>query len=281
MAIKVITDTSCDLPDELLRQYHIEMVPLRVSFEDGATYLDRFELSPSEFMKKMRSFKTLPKTAAPDPAVIMKAFEKGLDEAGEVLFISLSSGMSCTCQSAHLACQMLNTDKVQIFDSLSATLGTGIMAVKAARMADRGLSLAEIVQSLTIIRKSRVMLVTLDTLENVVKGGRLKKYEGISGNLLRIKPIMRVNDEGRPEVIEKARGRKRAVGRLLEMIGEYAGKSISDLIMGVSHASCLSEAQGLAVAIKNRYQVKEDIIISDMGATIGTYAGEGGLVVSF
>jgi len=281
MAIKIITDTSCDLPDSIIEELDIEMIPLRVSFEDGETFLDRYELSTELFIAKMRAFSSLPKTAAPDPAMMIKSFEKGLAEAGEVLFISLSSPLSSTYQNAHLARSMIGSDRIMIFDSLSASLGTGIMVVKAIRMVKQGLNMDDLLERLLEIRANRVMLFTLDTLDNLVRGGRLNKYEGITGDFLNIKPIMKINSQGLTEVTEKVRGRKKAIKRLLEMADEFGGELLSDKIIGISHLNCLDEAKDIAETIKSRYHPREDIIISDIGATIGTYVGEGGILITF
>ncbi len=280
MAIKILTDTSCDLPDEILEQYQIDMIPLRVTFADGETYLDRWELSPELFVKKMAASKTLPKTAAPDPSTFIEHFEKGLREAGEVLFISLSSGLSSTYQIAQLARQMLCNTKVRVFDTLSASLGTGIIAVRAAQMAAAGLSMDDIIKRLENILNLKLTIFTLNTLENVVKGGRLKKIEGLAGDLLHIKPIFLGNNaKGKPELYEKVRGRSRAIKRMVEMLGERITSDWENRIVGITHVHCLSDASQLAQQIAERYN-PGTIWISDMSATIGTYAGEGGLMVN-
>jgi len=280
MAIKILTDTSCDLPDEILEQYQIDMIPLRVTFADGETYLDRWELSPELFVKKMAASKTLPKTAAPDPSTFIEHFEKGLREAGEVLFISLSSGLSSTYQIAQLARQMLGNTKVRVFDTLSASLGTGIIAVRAAQMAAAGLSMDDIIKRLENILNLKLTIFTLNTLENVVKGGRLKKIEGLAGDLLHIKPIFLGNNaNGKPELYEKVRGRSRAIKRMVEMLGERITSDWENRIVGITHVHCLSDASQLAQQIAERYN-PGTIWISDMSATIGTYAGEGGLMVN-
>lgn len=281
MALRIITDTSCDLPDKELEKYNIEMIPLKVTFDNGETFLDRFELTPANFVKKMKLSKTLPKTSAPDPHTFTQYFEKGLREVGEVLFVSLSSGLSSTYQTAQLACNMLDSEKVKVFDTLTASLGTGIVAIKAAHMSAQGLSLNAIVERLTRMRSSREVIFTLDTLENVVKGGRLSRIEGLAGTLLHIKPILRGNDQGVPEVIEKVKGRKNAMRRLVNLLGEVAGASlIKDKLIGVSHVNCEKDAIDLSEAIKKVYNPVNQIIISDMSATIGTYAGEGGLMIN-
>jgi DegV family protein with EDD domain len=281
MAIKIVTDTSCDLPDSIINELDIQMVPLRVSFEDGETFLDRYELSPELFIDKMRAFNSLPKTASPDPAMLIKAFEKGLAEAGEVLFISLSSPLSSTYQNAHLARNMIGTDRIQILDSLSASLGTGIMVIKAVHLANQGLNMNDLLERLLEIRTNRVMLFTLDTLDNLVRGGRISKYEGFTGDFLNIKPIMKMNDEGLVEVTEKVRGRKRAIRRLLEIVDKFGRGYLADRIIGISHLNCHDEAMAIAHFIKNRYAIGSDIIISNIGATIGTYVGEGGILITF
>lgn len=280
MALRIITDTSCDLPEEELQKYGIEMVPLKVTFDNGENYLDRFELTPKVFVEKMRKSKTLPKTAAPDPHTLIEYFERGLKEAGEVIFVSISSGLSSTYQAACLAKDMLGSNKIKIFDSLTASLGTGIMAVKAAQMGAKGINLENIISKLEEIRREREVIFTLDTLENVVKGGRLSRLEGLAADFLHIKPILRGNEKGVPEIVEKVRGRKRAIKRIVDMAEEIAGRAMSSKIIGVSHVNCLDEANILAEQIKNRFNPL-NVIVSDMSATVGTYAGEGGLMINF
>ena len=280
MKVKIFTDTSCDLPSEELVKHQIEMIPSKITFEDGETFLDRFEITPSQFVDKMKTCKKLPKTAAPDPATFVSCFNKGLREADEVIFISLSSGLSSTYQTALLARDLVGSEKIYVFDSLTASLGTGIAAINAAYMADQGFKAGAIIDKLSKMRETKEVLFTLDTLDNVVKGGRLSRFQGIAGNMLNIKPILRGNMQGVPEVIAKVRGRKHAMHRLVDMLGEMMGANVSDLIIGVSHVSCPEEAFKLAQAIKDKYHLSEEIIVSEMGATIGTYAGVGGLMIN-
>jgi len=173
MGIQIVTDTSCDLPDCQLEQFGIDIIPLKVCFDDRETFLDRVELSPDLFIKKMTSSRNLPKTSTPDPQTFIDFYENGLKKQGQVLFVGLSSGLSATCQTARVACDMLGSEKVVIFDTLTASLGTGIFAIKAALMAEQGMPLETIVDRLTALRKETETIFTLDTLENVVKGGRL------------------------------------------------------------------------------------------------------------
>jgi DegV family protein with EDD domain len=262
-----------------MEEYGIEMIPLKVTFENGDTYLDRLEIGPEMFAQRMMASKTLPKTAAPDPNTFKQYFENGIKEFGEVIFLSISSGLSSTYQTAQLTCNLLGTTKVKAFDTLSASMGTGIMAIKAAQLSAQGALLDDIYLNLTKIRDISENIFTLDTLANVVKGGRLSRVEGLAGTLLSIKPILK-GINGKPEVIEKIRGRKKAIQRLLSMLGELAGDSISQRIVGVTHVDCPDQAEYLCNEIKQRYNPQR-ILIFRMSATIGTYAGKGALMINF
>ena len=279
MATQIITDTSCDLPEEKLQMNNIEMIPLKVTFDNGETFLDRFELPPAVFVKKLAQSRVLSKTAAPDPQTFIEYFERGLRNVGSVVFVSLSSGLSSTYQTAQLACKMLGNEKVKVFDTLTASLGTGIMAIKANQFAKRGMALEQIMARLHQVRDTREVIFVLDTLENVVKGGRLSRMEGLAGNLLNIKPVLRGNQVGVPVIAEKLRGRKKAVRRMVDMLGEMVGESVRERIVGISHLNCEEDAHQLAREVQQRYQPQE-IIIAPMSATIGTYAGEGGLMIN-
>ncbi|MGI6549767.1 MAG: DegV family protein [Syntrophomonadales bacterium] len=276
--IRVITDSGCDLPVEILAENQIEMVPLKVTFEDGESYLDRVEISPREFREKMYRSKELPKTAAPDPNTFMEVFRRALDEAGEAVCICISSGLSSTYQSAVLARDMLETEKIRIIDSLSASLGEGVLAIRAAEMARQGLSLDTIFNRLVDYRDNLKTVFTLDTLENVIKGGRLTKFQGLVGSILDIKPIFQ-GVEGKIEVLEKLRGRRRALRRLTALIGEMT-RDVEKCIIGISHMDCLEEALELKKEIEKIYSPAR-IIIAEMGSTLGTYAGKGGIITAF
>lgn len=281
MGIQIISDTSCDLPDSWLERCEIDLIPLKVSFDSRETFLDRIELSPSAFVKKMIAAKNLPKTSTPDPQTFIDFFEAGLKKKGQVLFVGLSSGLSATCQTAGVACRMLGSDKVRVFDTLTGSLGTGIFAIKAAEMVEAGLSLEAIMEKLTALRSYTETIFTLDTLENVVKGGRLSRIEGFAGTVLNIKPVLK-NDRvsGSPSVVDKVRGRKKAMQRLITMAEEDVGKAISERWIGISHVDCEEDARWLADKLEERYHPADPIIIAPMSATIGTYAGVGGLMIN-
>jgi DegV family protein with EDD domain len=208
----------------------------------------------------------------------MEVFRRALDEAGEAVCICISSGLSSTYQSAVLARDMLETEKIRIIDSLSASLGEGVLAIRAAEMARQGLSLDTIFNRLVDYRDNLKTVFTLDTLENVIKGGRLTKFQGLVGSILDIKPIFQ-GVEGKIEVLEKLRGRRRALRRLTALIGEMT-RDVEKCIIGISHMDCLEEALELKKEIEKIYSPAR-IIIAEMGSTLGTYAGKGGIITAF
>jgi len=280
MSIKIIADTSCDLPQHYVERLDIGLVPFRVSF-DGETYLERFEITPEEFARKMLNSKALPKTASPDPGTLIDAFEKGLAAADQVIFFCISSALSSAYQNAHLAVGMMKTDRITIYDGLSISLGTGMLIIKTGEMIGQGLPMEEICWRLDALRKNTEMFMLVDSLENLVKGGRLGKYEGMAGSFLNIKPIIRMSDRGVPEIFEKVRGKKKALNKLIDLMGERAGENISQRMIGISHLDCVEEAQEMAGLIQDRYHPEHEIIISGIGSTLGTHGGPGSIFIAF
>ncbi|MGE5454017.1 MAG: DegV family protein [Methylocystaceae bacterium] len=279
MAIKVITDSSCDLPESLVLAKDIAIIPLTVSFTgDPRVYRDQVDITTHEFWNRMFKSKFLPKTSTPDPQTFIDNFEKWLQLKGEVIYIGLSSGLSSTFQTAQLALQLVGSPQVKLVDSLSASLGTGIQVLKAIEYVGLGLSLEEVTARVIEYRDSMETIFTLDTLENVVKGGRLSRVAGVVGGIVDFKPIFR-GINGKVELYEKLRGRKKALKRLVDLAG-CMGKTARNRIVGITHVDCLTEVEYLANQIRERYN-PQNILISEMGATIGTYAGRGGILLHF
>lgn len=273
--LQIITDSSADLPEDIIEKYNIHVVPLTVTI-DESDYEEGVTITPQEFYKKMFSSRELPKTSQPSPSKFAKVFNE-LAEKGELLCLTISSGLSGTYQSACIARDMLNV-KVTVFDTLAGSLGHGIQIIKAAEMAAEGFSLNKIVEKLKEYREQMNILILLDTLENIVKGGRLSKFQGSIAKILDIKILLH-GIEGKVEILEKIRGKKKFLERTIEVIGERR-KDFSDTVFGITHLDNIEDAEYLKRVIIERYNPK-DVIINYMGATMGTYAGKGGLIVSF
>lgn len=206
--IKIITDSTCDLPKDIIKKYDIDVIPLIVNI-DGKSYHDGVDLRFEEMIKKME-YSEFPTTSQINPQRFMEHYKPYLDEGYKILSLHISSKLSGTYQSACIAKSTLETEDIFVIDSLNVTAGLGILAIKSAMLRDKGLSIEEIdckiKQTIPHVKSSLVF----GSLDNLVKGGRLSRAVGAIGNLLGIKLIMEVSD-GEMNVREKVRGTKKAV----------------------------------------------------------------------
>ncbi|MGB4504340.1 MAG: DegV family protein [Syntrophaceticus sp.] len=276
--IQIITDSAADLPPEIIEKYNIHVVPLTVNI-DGQEYTDGVDLSSQEFYRKMAEAKELPKTSQPPVTAFINVF-RNLASKGELLCINISSKLSGTYQTACLAKEMSGVD-VEVFDTWAATLGQGLQVIKAAMLAEKGFSRAEIINKLTQYKNNMTILILLDTLENIVKGGRLSKFQGSLAKLLNIKVLLS-GVEGAVVMQERMHGRKKALQRVMEIINDKVRetKDIPIKMFSISHCNNIKDAEFLKNQIMEKYKPC-DVIINDMGSTIATYAGQGGMVISF
>lgn len=279
MGIKIITDSCSDLPQDLLEKYNIAVIPLEIRFDDKS-FLDGIDLTNKEFYNMMKKHKKLPKTASPSPEQFINEFEKTEDN---ILVVTISSGLSSTYNSALVAKKIYEEDnkskKIHVIDSLSASVGEGLIVIKAAQMAATGMDIDELAHYLRKCAKEGQIFFLLDTLENIVKGGRIGKVTGHIATLLSIKLILKSDGNGIVDLAEKVRGSNRAFKRLVDIIGEN-GTSLENKILAISHANCYDKALEYKALVEKKYKFKQ-IIITTIGATIGTYSGEGGILVSF
>ncbi|OEF99256.1 hypothetical protein BHF71_09480 [Vulcanibacillus modesticaldus] len=282
MAVKLFTDSSCDLPMEVIKSNKIIVVPLRITF-DNESYLDRVNLEVSEFYQKMREHEELPKTAAPSPHDYLEILEQELGPQDEGIIITLSSQLSSTLQSAKMAIEMYkekySNAKVVALDSKNASVGLGLIMIQAAKLRDNGLAFAEIVKKIRDVIDKTHTLILLDSLENTIKGGRLDKVRGKVATILSIKVLMKNSFQGSIDIIDKVRGSNKAVSRLLDFIGMY-GENLEEKFLAIAHSECEEKAIKLKKMIEERYKTAK-IIITEIGPTVGTYAGEGGILISF
>lgn len=278
METRVITDSSCDLPDELLKRYDIEMVPLYVTFDDNSTFLDRVTIAPEEFWERMGRCRLLPKTSRPAPEAFARVFRESLTRYKSVVYVGISSALSGTFESASLAARSVSGD-IHIIDSLTGSLGLGILAVKASQFVRSGMNIQSVVSKVAEYRDGMNTLFTMDSLENLIKGGRVARLPGFIGSKLDIKPIGKAGDDGRIDLLEKVRGRKKSLQRIVQLMAEM-GTGLQEKIVGVSHLDCLEDAMKLKEIIEERYH-PADVIVSKVGSTMGTYAGRGGIILAF
>ncbi|SDY48895.1 DegV family protein [Tindallia californiensis] len=274
--MRIITDSSCDLPSELIEKFNVLVVPLRIEI-DGIDYVDGVNLSHEEFFEKMSTSASLPKTSQPSPQSFIDRFTEGLKESEDLLSIHLSSCLSGTYEGARQAKEGIKGN-IEVFDTLSGSLGVGLQVLKACQLAKEGLEKSEVLEKIKEYREQLRVVVYLETLENAVKGGRVSRPKEFISNLLNLKPVVHVED-GYVRVLKTLRGKKKAIRVLLEEM-EKKKADYSDQIVGITHCDCLEEAQKLKDEIIERFNPSE-VILTTMGPVIGTHAGIGGLLVCF
>jgi len=277
--VKVITDSTADLPLEVVKRYGIIVLPMVTSFS-GIDYRDGVDLKPPEFYKLLADCSELPHTSQHSPQFLAKAYQQALADGSEVIALHLSSGLSGTVQNARLAQEMVNgKTRLAILDSLSASMGQGLLATRAAELAENGFSLQEIVTEIEMMRQKLCSIFMVDTLKYLLKGGRINKVQATVGSLLDIKPVLHINSEGKIDQLDKVRGRRAALRRLISLIEEQ-GTDLAGQTVGISHAICQLDAERVRDTFKERFGAKE-VIIGEIGAVIGTHVGHGTLAIFF
>lgn len=279
MSIKIITESSCDLNKDIIEKFNIKVIPLPVSFEDNKTYLDG-ELSIPEFYAKMKSQKTLPKTACASPEVFRESYAECEEE--DVIVVTITSKLSGVYSTAKLGKDMLEEEnsskRVYIVDSESGCVSQGILVYLAAKMASENKSFEEIIETLEKVKKEIVSFGTLETLENAIKGGRVSPIAGKIANILNLKVIIKVGDhEVKP--VDKARGDNNSINKVANKILENIDKNKPDKILFVAHANNKEKADKLISILTKECDFSE-IVISEIGSVMGVYTAEGAVIAS-
>ncbi|MEK6990551.1 DegV family protein [Paenibacillus sp. FSL K6-1566] len=271
----IVTDSTADIPADLVKQHNIHIVPLRLMFGEE-TYLDGVEISAGEFYKKLIQSTQLPTTSQPSPADFVAVYESILDRypGCSIISIHISSGLSGTYQSALLATSLIERDAdITVWDTKSASYGFGLFVVHAARLAEEGAAAADIVASLEELRSKRRLYFLVDTLEYLQKGGRIGKASAVLGTLLNIKPILSIDDEGIIFPVEKVRGRKKATARMIELFQQDL-PGVRHIKVAVGHTADRSLVEDFLQQLSAVFTV-EDVVYSEIGPVIGTHVGPG------
>jgi len=274
--VHLVADSSCDLTEALIKRYNIHIVPLVVNI-DGEVYRENLDITPKEFYKKMAISKNLPKTSLPSPASFKNIFTE-LAQSGPVLCITISSGLSGTYESACRGKEQSGAD-ITVFDSLAGSLGHGLQVLKAAELIESGHTLEEILNELKKYRSRMNILILLNTLDNIVKGGRLSKFQGSLGKLLDIKVLLHNNQEGKVVMKSKARGKIKFLRMVLQEIRRLC-PDMTSVDVGITHFDNLEDTEFIKNELLEKCHARK-VLINDMGVTMATYAGTGGMIVSF
>jgi len=278
MSVKIVADSSCDLNTELKRELGITLVPLTLYIGKN-DFRDDENLDVKAMLKEMEQCPTSPKTACPSPSDFIKAYE-GTES---VFTVTLSSALSGTYESAMLAKKMFlesaENKFVHVFDSLSASIGETLISIKISELAKKSYDNLQIVDRVNEYVKGMKTLFLLESLENLMKNGRLGKVKGKIASLLNIKPIMGATEDGNIKLVESVRGYRRAFMRFIEIIGEQ-GEKLEEKVIGIAHCNCLERAEEFKRELLKRYRFKDIIIVETAGLS-SVYANQGGIIVAF
>ena len=278
---KIITDSGCDLPQEMLSRLDVQTVPLIVNFRNEAKE-DTVDEGIKELYAGLRAGEAAT-TSAVNPDRWMEKMEGVLAEGKDVLTVTFSSGLSTTYQSAVIAGNELKEKypdrKIFVVDGLSASLGQGLLVWYACKMKDAGMSVEELAAWVEENRLHLCHWFTVDDLMYLKRGGRVSAATALVGTMLQIKPVLHVDDEGHLINVAKTRGRKASIQALAQKAGEL-GEGYDNSTMFICHGDCIQDAQKLAAIVKEKHGVKE-VFIGYTGAVIGSHSGPGTLALFF
>lgn len=281
MDFQIITDSCCDFPTSMYGQLGLTFVPLTVEFR-GNTFDDKNDDTLKDMYQGLRAGEVA-KTSAVNPSRWSQAMEKALAAGKDVLVLAFSSGLSTTYQSAVIAAEELKDAypdrKIQVIDTLCASMGQGLLVWYACKKRDEGLSLDEVAQWVLDNRLHLCHWFTVDDLMYLKRGGRISAATALVGTMLQIKPLLHVDDEGHLINMTKTRGRKAAIDAMVKKAQEL-GAGYDNSTMFISHGDCLSDAEYLSRQLKEKCGVK-DVVISYVGAVIGSHSGPGTLALFF
>ncbi len=273
--IRVVTDSTCDLPAGYYQQFGITVVPINIQFGTD-TYLDGVTIDRSTFYRKIEELGILPKTSQPSPSQFEQVYRQLADDgAVDILSVHVTAKLSGTCQSAELAKGMVaDSVRVHVFDSAGGSVGLGFMAVEAARMAKAGKSIDEILQRLEVMRSRMQVILTVQDLRFAQMSGRVGRLQSSLSSLLNIKPVVTL-DDGLLDVADKVRTRSKAVGRMIEMIVDRVGTD-APVNLAAVHAVAPEEGQALLERARVHFDCQESIV-TDLALSLAVQFGPGTL----
>ena len=277
MKVAVMTDSTAYIPAEIREIANVHMVPLSVVFGDKS-YEEEIDITTEEFYQKVRETKQLPKTSQPSIGYVTTKLEELKKDYDAVVSVHLSSGISGTYQTVISAGEMIDGIDVYAYDSEMSCMVQGFYALEAAKMAEQGKAVGEIIQRLDEMKETMKAYFMVDDLTNLQRGGRLSGAQALVGSLLQVKPILHFSEK-LIVPFEKIRTRKKAINRIIGMLEEEANKG-KDLSVVFIHGNDEASALELRDAFLQKYPSME-ATISYFGPVIGTHLGEGAIGVGW
>lgn len=283
MTVKILTDTGCDLPKDIIQKYNIDVLPLTV-INDGVEYLDEIDINPEQVYLGMRNGKIY-STAQVGPNILLDKFTKYAKNEEKAIYICFSSGLSGLYQTAKLLRDNLKIEypklDLDIIDSKSATCGLGLIVYEAAKMAREKRNKKEIIETIDYYVKHMKHLFSVEEMTYLYKGGRIGSVQALAGGLLNIKPILEMDKKGELVYQGKVRGNKKLYKKMINIMKE--DDIFSDLknqTIGIVHGDNLDSAEQMIKMIQEEINPKE-LIIHTLGTTVAAHTGPGIIGITY
>lgn len=283
-SFSIVTDTGCDMPAALAEKLGITAVPLKVII-GGKTIvssLSKLDVGSDSFYDLLRNGVDV-KTASPSIDDFERYFKKELERGKDILYIGFSSGLSGSYSVGRIAAEELAEEyperQILTVDSLCGSMGLSLLVYYCVQKQREGASLEETYRYAESIKLNVCTWIALDDLHHLKKGGRISPTAAVLGSVMNIKPVLKLNNEGKVDVVYKARGKKFAIAKLVEQMSKHYNPESNDIIF-INHADCPEDADLLARSITKTFGIT-DFVISDIGPVLGTHSGPGAVVLYF
>jgi len=267
--IKIVTDSTADVPADLMERYDIRTVPINIQFEKE-TFREDVDIDRPTFLEKLEV--CMPTSSQPAPGQFTEIFEPLVEQGYSIITIHVTSKHSGTYQSAMLAKSMLPDAEIEVFDSLNISMGTGYQVLEAARAAEAGKSMAEILRHLEAMRSRTNLFFTPATLKYLQRSGRVGTLSGVLGAILSLKPIIMTKD-GKLDVSERIRTRAKSIDRMVDLTAEALGGA-APVRLSVIHAEVPDEAETLRARLEEKFDVAEMHVV-ELACSLTVHGGPG------
>lgn len=275
--VSLVTDSACDLPDEVLRAHGIHVVPMALVFGDQV-YRDRIDITAATFVERLRKGERAT-TSQPPPAAFLEAYRKAAEDGETVIAIMVASKLSGTFASAEAAAKRMNGASIRLFDSRGASLTQGMLTLRAAELAEAGRTPDQIIEALNAIRDRSGIIFTVDVFDNLLASGRVGRGQVMIAGLLDIKPILEIRKDGTVGPVTKVRGRKNVLPRMIQIVRDRVPAS-ANVRFGIVHVGAEETARAVGDELHKHYGAAE-FIVSPATPVLATHIGPGAWGVAY
>jgi hypothetical protein len=277
-SIGIITDSTCDLPADLIKEYNIQIVPIVIQV-GRKSYLDQVEIKPKDFSHLLQTSNEKLSTSQPSPALFKKAYDEAILRYKSIISLHISEKLSGTIQGARMGCKDVEySNKIHLIDSKTSSAALGLLVYETAQLIRNGFELEEIIDRLRLAIKNTRLFIAVPTLKYIIRSGRLNKTKGFVGTLLNLKPVLTIDSQGYITEAAKVIGQNRVIRKTLDLAIKYA-KNVKNPRFGIAHVAVPQLAQWYSNEIRNHFNSSE-IIIAEASPALSLHIGIGGVAIA-